>query len=179
MSFNHCYPQRQYCWQRSIMSLNSPCPHSVVTSLESAVNWRALVSNKVAKPGWYRAYCRSRIWNWPVWTPLTANLSVLSYVCLHLAQKARHLEKVSYEIKKAQKHLQSWQDSEDKHSSCMQTAAYKTYTSATSPIKLHYLSTLRQHIHLRSILLGWWMHQEGDKDVEGAAKCKVQLSENL
>lgn len=61
----------------------------------------------------------------------------------------------------------------------MQTTGYKTYTSATSPIKLYCLPTLRKHIHLRSILLGWWMHQERDKDIEGTAKCKVQLSEYL
>lgn len=64
----------QSCPQTLSLSLRS-----VVGSTEPDVNWRALKSNKTAKPGWYRAYCRSHpVWSWPVCLSFLASV----YICL-------------------------------------------------------------------------------------------------
>lgn len=143
------------------MSPNSLSLPSVVGSTQLDVNWRALVSNKTAKPGWYRAYCRSHpVWNWPVW------LSV--YICL----TEPDIYKGLLWNQKVRKHLQPWQGSEDKHITApacrlqrMQTRRilhlHLLLLSYQAPLPVCFKKTMDQ---------SYWeavcVHQQGDKERE-------------
>ncbi len=84
---------------------------SVVESTKLDVNWRALVSNKTPKPGWYRAYCRSHsVWNWPVWVPVCPSVLVSVYICL----RKPNIYKGLLWNQKVWKHLQPLQGSKGK-----------------------------------------------------------------
>lgn len=113
----------------------------MVGSTELDVNWRALVSNKIAKPGWYRAYCRSHpVWDWPVWVSICPSCPMSVYIC-------QTFIKVSYEIKKYE--TVHSQDS-------MQTTAYvdQTHSSSGFPIKLH-ICLLKQNGYSYGSILQW------------------------
>ena len=101
----------------NIVSKDQSCPQTVRLSVagsgELDVNWRALVSNKTAKPGWYGAYCRSHaVWGRPVWEPV--RLSVPASVCVSPSEPDIYQSLLWNQQKKVGQHLQPWQGSKGK-----------------------------------------------------------------
>lgn len=85
----------------NIVGKDQSCPQTLSPFLLCGWMYRARckpesLSNKTAKPGWYRAYRRTHpVWNWLVWVPVCPSL------CLSIsASESQTFIKVSYEIEK-------------------------------------------------------------------------------